>query len=84
MLEGYSHPHFIDDQDDEEHAQVGYVGDDVQVEEHNVGDDLNQEEWPQDDASIPSFPTQGGASGSSGHDIPLWEQVLANQQAMQQ
>ena len=33
---------------------------------------------------IPSFPMQGGASGSSSHDLPLWEQVLANEKAMQQ
>ena len=33
---------------------------------------------------IPSFPTQGGVSGSSSHNLPLWEQVLANQRAMQQ
>ena len=27
---------------------------------------------------------QGGASGSSSHDLPLWEHVLANEKAMQQ
>ena len=49
-----------------------------------MGDDVNQDECSHDDASIPSFPIQGGASVSSSHDLPLWEQVLANQRAMQQ
>ena len=49
-----------------------------------MGDDVNQDEWPQDDVPIPSFPTQGGTSGSSSHDLPLWEQDLTNQRAMQQ
>ena len=49
-----------------------------------MGDDVNQDEWPQDDVPLPSFSTQGGVSGSSSNDLPLWEQVLANQRVTQQ
>ena len=76
---GIPHPHFVGAQDEEEHAQVGYVGDGAQGNEHNIGD----AEWPQDDVHLPYFPTHGGASGSSSHDLPLLEQVLANQRVMQ-
>ena len=49
-----------------------------------MGDDVNQDEWSQDDVTLPSFLTHGGANGSSSHDLPFWEQVFANQRAMQQ
>ena len=53
---GIPHPHFAGDQDDEEHAQVAHVGDDVHKKEQNMGDEENQENVPQDDAPIPSYP----------------------------
>ena len=77
---GIPHPHFSGAHDEEDHAQVGIIGDIAQGTERNVGDD----DWPQDDVPLPSFPTHGGASGSSSHDLPIWEQVLAKQRAMQQ
>ena len=82
-MEGYSPSTFYSQQHDEEHAQVGHVEEDVQGEDQGEGDDANQEEWPQNDPLIPPFTTQGGASGSSSHEMPIWEQVLANQHAMQ-
>ena len=45
---------------------------------------MGDDDWPQDDMPLPSFPAHGSASGSSSHDLPLREQVLANQRAMQQ
>ena len=39
---GTPHPHFVGDQDDEEHAQVAHVAEDVHEEEHNVRDDDTQ------------------------------------------
>ena len=61
------HPHCVGDHDDKEHAQVGRVEDNAQGEQQNMGDDVNQDEWPQDDVPLPSFPTRGGASGSFSH-----------------
>ena len=80
---GIPHPHFVGQQHDEEHAKVGHVQEDVQGEDQGKGDATRQEEWPQDDPPIPPFTTQGSASGSSSHEMPIWEQVLGNQHAMQ-
>ena len=77
------HPHVVGHQDDDEHIHEEYVGADVHEEEAHMEEEEHQLEEPQD--GVPTFPyhIQGGASGSSSHDLYIWEQVLENQRKME-